>query len=100
MQPVPFSAHTQPGAGGDSDRLGPVGLRTDDGIRIRGVDRIAAVGVATVRDHGDHYRSLFAGGIGAGGLGAYQNVRLRAMAERMWSDLDVAIDETYRRNEE
>ncbi len=31
--------------------------------------------------------------------GAYQNVRLRSMVERMWSELDVAIDETYRRNE-
>ena len=32
--------------------------------------------------------------------GAYQNMRLRSMVERMWGDLDVAIDETYRRSRE
>ena len=31
--------------------------------------------------------------------GAYQNMRLRSMVERMWSDLDVAIEETHRRLE-
>lgn len=30
--------------------------------------------------------------------GAYQNVRLRSMMERMWSDLDVAIDDIYQRH--
>ncbi len=29
--------------------------------------------------------------------GAYQNVRLRSMVERMWSDLDVAIDDIHSR---
>lgn len=29
--------------------------------------------------------------------GAYQNMRLRAMVERMWNDLDVAIDDIQRR---
>ena len=32
--------------------------------------------------------------------GAYQNMRLRSMVEREWSELDVAIDEVYRRHEE
>ena len=31
--------------------------------------------------------------------GAYQNVRLRSMVERMWSDLDVAIDDIHSRHE-
>ncbi|MYD48146.1 MAG: MMPL family transporter [Chloroflexi bacterium] len=31
--------------------------------------------------------------------GAYQNVRLRSMVERMWSDLDVAIDDVHSRHE-
>jgi multidrug efflux pump subunit AcrB len=31
--------------------------------------------------------------------GAYQNMRLRSMVERMWDDLDVAIEETHRRHE-
>ena len=31
--------------------------------------------------------------------GAYQNMRLRSMVERMWDDLDVAIEETHRRLE-
>ncbi|MCY3690615.1 MAG: MMPL family transporter [Chloroflexota bacterium] len=31
--------------------------------------------------------------------GAYQNVRLRSMVERMWSELDVAIDDIQRRDE-
>ena len=31
--------------------------------------------------------------------GAYQNVRLRSMVERMWSDLDVAIEEVHQRND-
>ena len=29
--------------------------------------------------------------------GAYQNMRLRSMVERLWSDLDVAIDDVHRR---
>ena len=29
--------------------------------------------------------------------GAYQNMRLRSQVQRMWSDLDVAIDDIYRR---
>ncbi|MCY3802609.1 MAG: MMPL family transporter [Chloroflexi bacterium] len=32
--------------------------------------------------------------------GSYQNMRLRSMVEREWADLDVAIDEVYRRHEE
>ena len=32
--------------------------------------------------------------------GAYQNMRLRSMVERLWSDLDVAIDDVHRRHEE
>ncbi len=32
--------------------------------------------------------------------GAYQNMRLRSMVEREWSDLDVAIEDVYRRHEE
>jgi len=31
--------------------------------------------------------------------GAYQNMRLRSMVEREWADLDVAIEEVYRRHE-
>ena len=31
--------------------------------------------------------------------GAYQNVRLRSMVDRMWSDLDVAIDNIHSRHE-
>ncbi len=31
--------------------------------------------------------------------GAYQNMRLRSMVERMWSDLDVAIEDVHRRHE-
>ena len=31
--------------------------------------------------------------------GAFQNMRLRSMVEREWADLDVAIDEVYRRHE-
>ena len=31
--------------------------------------------------------------------GAYQNMRLRSMVERMWDDLDVAIEDTHRRHE-
>ena len=31
--------------------------------------------------------------------GAYQNVRLRSMVERMWTDLDVAIDDIHSRHE-
>ena len=30
--------------------------------------------------------------------GAYQNVRLRSMVERMWSELDVAIDDMHSRH--
>ena len=32
--------------------------------------------------------------------GAYQNMRLRSMVERMWNDLDVAIEGVHRRHEE
>ena len=32
--------------------------------------------------------------------GSYQNMRLRSMVEREWAELDVAIDEVYRRHEE
>ncbi len=32
--------------------------------------------------------------------GAYQNMRLRSMVERMWEDLDVAIEDVHRRHEE
>ena len=32
--------------------------------------------------------------------GAYQNARMRSMAERMWDDLDVAIDAVHERNEQ
>ena len=32
--------------------------------------------------------------------GAYQNMRLRSSLERMWNDLDVAIDEVHRRHGE
>ena len=32
--------------------------------------------------------------------GAYQNMRLRSMVERLWSDLDVAIDDMHRRHEQ
>ena len=32
--------------------------------------------------------------------GAYQNMRLRSMVEREWADLDVAIEDVYRRHEE
>ena len=32
--------------------------------------------------------------------GAYQNMRLRSMVEREWADLDIAIDEVYRRHEQ
>ena len=32
--------------------------------------------------------------------GAYQNMRLRSMVEREWSDLDLAIDDVFRRHEE
>ena len=31
--------------------------------------------------------------------GAFQNMRLRSMVEREWSDLDLAIDDVYRRHE-
>ena len=30
--------------------------------------------------------------------GAYQNMRLRSMVERMWSDLDEAIEDVHRRH--
>ena len=32
--------------------------------------------------------------------GAYQNARLRSMVERMWADLDVAIDDIHRRHDQ
>ena len=32
--------------------------------------------------------------------GAYQNMKLRSMVERMWDDLDIAIEDTHRRFEE
>ena len=32
--------------------------------------------------------------------GAYQNMRMRSMVERLWDDLDVAIEDVYRRHEE
>ena len=32
--------------------------------------------------------------------GAYQNMRLRSMVERMWNELDTAIDDVHRRHEE
>ena len=32
--------------------------------------------------------------------GAYQNMRLRSMVERMWDDLDVAIDDIHHRHEQ
>ncbi len=32
--------------------------------------------------------------------GAYQNMRLRSMVERMWGDLDVAIEEIHKRHEQ
>ena len=32
--------------------------------------------------------------------GAYQNMRLRSMVQRMWDDLDVAIEDVHRRHEE
>ena len=32
--------------------------------------------------------------------GAYQNMRLRSTVERMWTDLDVAIEDVHRRHEE
>ena len=32
--------------------------------------------------------------------GAYQNMRLRSMVEREWEELDVAIEDVYRRHEE
>ena len=32
--------------------------------------------------------------------GAYQNMRLRSMVERMWSDLDVAIESVHQRHEQ
>ena len=32
--------------------------------------------------------------------GAYQNMRLRSMVEREWNDLDVAIEDIHRRNEQ
>ena len=31
--------------------------------------------------------------------GAYQNMRMRSMIERLWDELDVAIEDTYRRHE-
>ena len=34
-----------------------------------------------------------------GGLGAYQNTRLRSMVKRMWDDLDVAIEDIHERHE-
>ena len=32
--------------------------------------------------------------------GAYQNMRMRSMVERLWDDLDVAIEDVHRRHEE
>ena len=32
--------------------------------------------------------------------GAYQNMRLRSMVERQWSELDIAIEEVHRRHEQ
>ncbi len=32
--------------------------------------------------------------------GAYQNMRMRSMVERMWDDLDVAIEDVHRRHEQ
>ena len=32
--------------------------------------------------------------------GAYQNMRLRSMVERMWDDLDVSIEDVHRLHEE
>ncbi len=32
--------------------------------------------------------------------GAYQNMRMRSMVERMWEDLDVAIEDVHRRHEQ
>ena len=32
--------------------------------------------------------------------GSYQNMRLRSMVERLWNDLDVAIEDTHQRHEQ
>ena len=32
--------------------------------------------------------------------GAYQNMRMRSMVERLWNELDVAIEDTHRRHEQ
>ena len=32
--------------------------------------------------------------------GAYQNMRMRSMVERMWNDLDIAIEDTHRRHQQ
>ena len=32
--------------------------------------------------------------------GSYQNMRLRSTVERLWDDLDVAIEDTHRRHEQ
>ncbi len=32
--------------------------------------------------------------------GSYQNMRLRSMVERLWDDLDVAIEDTHQRHEQ
>ena len=31
--------------------------------------------------------------------GAYQNMRMRSTVERLWNELDVAIEDTHRRHE-
>ena len=61
----------QPRAGGDPDprdhRLGAVGLRADDGVRVRGADSLAPGRVAAVRHHRDHHHRLLPGGLRPGG---------------------------------
>ena len=32
--------------------------------------------------------------------GSYQNARLRSMVERMWDDLDIAIEDIHQRHEQ
>ena len=108
--PRGICSRPQPGESGYPDprydRFGVVGLCAHDGVRVRSADSLAAACFTAVRHHCDHYDRLLPDSLGLcgsacnGGLGVYQNTRLRSMVKRMWDDLDVAIDDVHLRYEE
>ena len=118
--PLPGRVHqaAQPGEGGGSDprhhRLCSAGLGPDDSVRVRGADAVAAGVIRAVRHHGGDHDRVLADRLHRGGAarhdvvvppamtvwGAYQNMRLRSMVQRLWDELYVAIKDTHRRYEQ